>query len=143
MLKSSFALSVMQASAALRATGTPANAALAATLDAALQADMASRAAVAAGQAKRATGKAGRPPAITFAVEQAPGPIAYAMGAKAAHATLAAALAKLGAPRGPSVQSLTTILSSRGQWTCLVDTDNGTVAVTVRKATPAEAAKLA
>lgn len=139
MLKSSSVLLMMRAATALRATGKADDAALAADLDATAQAAVASRAAVAANRQRGQGSSAGKPPSIAYVVEQEPGDIACAMGAKAAHALLDATLAKLGARTCPKPRSLAAMLSTQGQWMTLVDTDNGTVAVTVRKATAAEA----
>jgi hypothetical protein len=143
MLKSSLTLTIMRAAAALRTTGDPAHTALAGQLDDALQADAAHRASVAAGQAKRTGQRAGRTPSIVHVVDCQPGPIAYAMGSKAAHRLLVDTLAKLGSAAPPTAQSLAVMLSRDGAWQRLVHTADGTVAVTVRRATAAEAAKLA
>ena len=142
MLNATLTTALLRASAALRATNKPANASLAAELDAALLTDATQRASVSAKAAQRAIGTSGRAPSRAYVIEQQPGPIACVMGAKAAHAELERVLTGHGSRACPKVGSLGAMLSQRGNWFTLLETDNGTVAVNVRPATKKELARL-
>jgi hypothetical protein len=96
----------------------------------------------AAAQARAAAGQGGRQ-AMIYAIETEPGGVELAKGAAAAHAALAAELARLDDKRTlPKVNSFAVLLSRNGFWAGQVDTFNGTVSVTVRKATEDELARL-
>jgi hypothetical protein len=79
-------------------------------------------------------GKPGRAPSTTYKVAATGQGAVTVLGARAAHAQLQRALAALGVPRrAPSLASLQVALSRAGQWAATVDTDNGTVEVSVTK----------
>lgn len=99
--------------------------------------------AVAAAATRRSGAGNGGAPAKCYAIETEPGGIEFHRGAKAAHAALVATVAQLGGGRTtPTHTSLAVMLSRKGHWFTLVETDNGTVAVTVRHATDKEIEQL-
>lgn len=131
MLNTSETLLMMRAQAALVTHG---EAALAAELGAVLMANAEAKVSVQAARSQSPGGAGGRPPAARLLVEVEPGYVVECLGAKAAHAAVAQALQDMGDRRAlPSANSMGVMLSRHGAWTTLVDTDNGTVSITVRK----------
>lgn len=113
------------------------DAALAAEINDALLASAQHRASVAS-STRAARGKGSRgAPTRAFVIDLEPGPRLLAQGAKAASAVLAEQVTKLGAKRTlPTAGSLAVMVSRDGHWTTLLETDNGTVSVTVQYAEP-------
>ena len=80
----------------------------------------------------RTTRGQGRPP-IAFAVEMEPGWRSVVHGIRAAAELVNTTLTDLKLRGGPSQQVLSVALSRNGYWMRLVETDNGTASLTVRR----------
>lgn len=82
---------------------------------------------------QRTRGK-GRTALATYKVGVTGGAATMALGGKAALAELQRLLASLGQPRrAPNLASLQVALSRKGLWACTVETENGTVEISVTK----------
>jgi hypothetical protein len=125
---------IARARTLLSASKDPTAPALVAALQTMLDAATHARATMAASATARGAGNTGRAPSVVYEVEQEPGWRVRVTGSAAAHAKLTEALTELGAGRrAPSQATLAVTMSRSGSWAALVETDNGTVAVTVRK----------
>lgn len=134
MLSSDSLLTLQRCQTALTAHG---EAELAKALGAVLAAQLAHRASVGAAAVDRAKAKAdkgGAGKGLAFAIELQPGWRRVVNGSGNAHRALEEALAEVGAlAMLPKATSLSVTLSRSGSWWRVVDTDNGTVTVSVRK----------
>lgn len=107
---------------------------LASELDGLLASTAATRASVAKAAQGRGTGKPGRAPSTVYAVELEPGWARQVTGARAAHEQVRQVLDDHGwLNLCPSQAGLAAMLSKNGQWATTMETDNGTVSLTVRK----------
>jgi hypothetical protein len=97
--------------------------------------DAATRSAISdAAKARGPATGAGRPSHL-YKLEVEPGWVQTVEGAKAACAAVADALTTLGSKRHPpKPHSMAVMLSRNGAWFTTVDTDNGTVSISVTKA---------
>lgn len=116
---------LLRAAAALRAQ--PATAALAQEIDNILLTTAKQRAAA----GRPAKGRAGRP-TLAYTVALEPGWQSTVQGSKGAAALVASTLKDLGLHGAPSAGSLAVSLSRNGHWTRVVETADGTAALTVR-----------
>ena len=135
---------VASAVAALTGHKDPALAAHAKALAAIVASGARARATVGAASAsRRGTGQKGRP-TVPYIVDFDPEWTMHVQGAKAAHALVAETLAEHTAGgRPPSLGSIQVSLSKTGHWMRLVETGNGTRALTVSRGkdqVPAEVA---
>lgn len=116
---------------------------LAAELDAVLLDDMNAKVRVAdAARSRAKTGRGGRP-ARFYVLDIDPILRRPVKGVKAAHEIIERELKKQGVKGIPTAQSLAAAMSARGHWIKLVDTLDGMLSFTLRKATDKEAEQFA
>lgn len=97
--------------------------------------DAAHRAAISEAQSTRQRKPGTGAPTKRYRVELEPGWTMHVDGAKAAAQAVADTLKELGSKRTPpKATSMGVALSRQGQWFALIDTDNGTVSLTVSRA---------
>lgn len=81
-----------------------------------------------------ATGRVGRRPTTSYVIDVSNHGPRVVVGGQAAADAINEHLAELGVRRRLTINNLTTSISTKGEWSYLVDTTNGTVILAVRRA---------